>query len=203
MFEKITNADERGQIGIGTLIVFIAMVLVAAVAAGVLINTAGLLQSSASDTSDDAQSQVSNQIDVVSKSGVVNSGVVEEVNLVVKKSPGSETVDLTDTTIEYRSNSTSTTLTHAGTTSATEFSTADVAGTASGEILANTSDRAKITLDITSVEDSSDPAVSFGDGNMLEGERVELRLVDQSGATTVVGLNVPDTLTTSQTSTAL
>ncbi|WP_394345746.1 hypothetical protein [Halorientalis pallida] len=58
--------------GIGTLIVFIAMVLVASIGAGALIETAGLLQSKSQQTGEQAQQGVTNRVQVHSVTGNVS-----------------------------------------------------------------------------------------------------------------------------------
>jgi flagellin FlaB len=113
MFEFINDEDERGQVGIGTLIVFIAMVLVAAIAAGVLINTAGFLQTQAEETGQDSTDQVANNINVIGTVGEVgsydhdNDGGTPDINqvdlirLTVQKSAGSGDIDLGGLSIQY------------------------------------------------------------------------------------------------------
>jgi flagellin-like protein len=183
MFERLTTRD-RGQVGIGTLIIFIALVLVAAVAAGVLVNTAGELQSRASDTGEDAQAQVSNQIDVVSATGEVSGDNVVSVVLVVKKSPGSDPIDLSAATIQYTSASSSATLSEADTASSTEFGVSKV-GSGTETVMDETDERFEITVDTSQIETSG----------LGAGASAELQIVDQSGASTVYGVNVPDVLT--------
>ena len=57
--------NESGSIGIGAMIVFIALILVAAVASTIIIKTAEELQQNAENTSDDTRKQSSGKVSVV------------------------------------------------------------------------------------------------------------------------------------------
>ncbi|WP_254861903.1 archaellin/type IV pilin N-terminal domain-containing protein [Halovivax gelatinilyticus] len=193
MFEKVHSEDERGQVGIGTLIVFIAMVLVAAIAAGVLINTAGSLQSQASDTGTETQQAVANQIEVVHAYGDLNGDDVEQVNLVVKKSAGSDVIDIESMTVQWTSDETSETLELPdgdpdadGVLSSTENGEFGVTGltTDNPTSLVDTSDRVEINLNIDHIPDQE---------NLEGGSSATIELVDQSGAQFSYGVTVPAT----------
>jgi archaeal flagellin N-terminal-like domain len=100
----------RGQVGIGTLIVFIAMVLVAAIAAGVLINTAGLLQAQAQQTGEETTAEVSNviQVDAVIGEDSTGDGAIDVLNLSTRLASGSDPINVSKAsyTIEAGGNAT-------------------------------------------------------------------------------------------------
>src|SRR6056297_187639 len=112
MFDKL-NDDDRGQVGIGTLIVFIAMVLVAAIAAGVLVNTAGFLQATAEDAGQESVNKVTNRVEVLNTHGVVGAEQdIDNITMTIRLAAGSSSVDMNETSIKYLSGGNVTTLTN-------------------------------------------------------------------------------------------
>jgi len=97
--------ENKGSIGIGAMIVFIAMVLVAGIAASVLIQTSTTLESQALATGRETTVEVSTGLSVVGISGANTSGLITDLAIIVRTRAGSEEIDLAQTVIEI-SNST-------------------------------------------------------------------------------------------------
>ncbi|THE62945.1 flagellin [Salinadaptatus halalkaliphilus] len=188
------SEDDRGQVGIGTLIVFIAMVLVAAIAAGVLINTAGMLQTQAEATGEESTQQVSDRLEVVSVSGDVGEdagdNVIDELRFVMAMAPGSDPIDLNQTTAQFIGPQGEETLALDATeTGASEEEFEPIQGVSDAEepVLTDNSDRVEIQFDL----DDGD----VGDWDPLpEGEQVTVVFTTDSGATTQTEIRVPTTI---------
>ena len=89
-------ASKKGAVGIGTLIIFIAMVLVAAIAAAVLINVSGILQQRAMTTGKESIEEVSSNIVVKSIIGNTDAGRTNlmSLNITVSTAAGARRMDL-------------------------------------------------------------------------------------------------------------
>jgi archaeal flagellin FlaB len=132
-------ADQRGQVGIGTMIVFIASVLVAAIAAAVLLDVSGRLQERSSRTGLEATQQVASNLVVksISASREGTEGPMRWLNVTVQLAPGAAQLDLSQLIIELADGTELRTLSYvdgpngAGTFNATAIRDAD--GTFSSE----------------------------------------------------------------------
>lgn len=191
------NDTDRGQVGIGTLIVFIAMVLVAAIAAGVLINTAGLLQSQAEATGEESSEQVTDRVQVVSVIGDTGNGItttstsnskIGELELSVRRSPGSGDIDLTNVVVEVFANGESATLTEGSAAGSGGFDINNI-DTETTDTLSVNSDRAGLQIDL-----ENDVGT-----NLTEGDSVSLTITTAAGGQAFVEKRAPSTLNSAET----
>ena len=105
MQKKNMNEENNdwGSIGIGAMIVFIALILVAAVASAVIIQTGEKLQQNAQQSGSDTQQEISGKISIITvwvgdqaPNGNANQ---EEITMVFELAPGSEPI--ADTAVHW------------------------------------------------------------------------------------------------------
>ena len=96
--EQVRTLREReeGSIGIGAMIVFIALILVAAVASTIIITTAEELQQRAEKTADDTRGEISGKINIVDAFVKTNAAgppeVIASILLIAQLAAGADEV---------------------------------------------------------------------------------------------------------------
>ena len=205
--------DTEGSIGIGAMIVFIALILVAAVASTIIIKTAEELQQNAESTSDDTRKEISGKVNIIQI--IVNGSTNDDLDSMIvtaKIASGSTDVQVRD--IEWAlvcggANGFGLITGNLGTENwyggaldgtnpspnADRLNGADYA--AGDELAAGTTFKFDINVDI----DASDDSVSNND-NTLDageaacnasagvGETLELKMIVDGGGTTISELQI-------------
>lgn len=189
--------EDRAQAGIGTLIILIAALLVAAIAVGVFFETTGFLSGKTTTTSDDVNDQLTGRLDIVAVTGEVHNGTVEVVNITVKPADDGA-VDLRDATIQWVGPSEASTLVWAGRDATRPNFGITMVGGSSQRILNAATDRATITIDpgtavnaTTTIDGQTVDIVEPGPA-LRENDQVALALTTDS--TTRYQIRVADSL---------
>ena len=91
---KNENSDNLAAMGIGAMIVFIALILVAAVASAVIIQTAEKLQQNAQATGEGTKDAMASKVSIIST--LVSNAGGNEVTITFELAPGSDQVDEAD-----------------------------------------------------------------------------------------------------------
>ncbi|MFW5704517.1 MAG: archaellin/type IV pilin N-terminal domain-containing protein [Nanoarchaeota archaeon] len=183
--------NRKGAQGIGTLIIFIAMILVAAVAAGVLIQTASSLQSKSLDVGRQSQEKITTDIEVLqvyaegTNDSTINGaipGPADEVTIVVRLGAGSEPIKLSDLIVKFDTTDGSQTLKNTTTGPSEEFYNVTY-------LIDGTQNKPGYLVSGDMVEFSFNPSYDVG-----EAESATVRLVAKSGAVKPIDITTPSAM---------
>lgn len=183
---------DRAEVGVGTLIIFIAMVLVAAVAASVIIGTSGELQSRAQATGKEATAEVSSNLRVLALYGARNSSSADvyDLKLHAQLAAGAVDLDLTRLIVRYSDGSTAQHYNHSaaalsdGAAPQTWFVATWIRGGTSGIDVMKAGDLVEIHFNLYGL-------------SLDERQTATLQLVPESGAPVALNFRAPNTYATS------
>ena len=181
----------RAEMGVGTLIIFIALLLVAAVAAGVLIQTAGSLQQRALATGTQATGQISTNAQTIEVSAVDGTTTMENFSVIMKLAPGSNPIELGSVIYSLGTSNTTTTYIYNGNESYT-VSAVNQNGTFGITYLqTGTNAQAGVLVrgDVIRLDVRSPRAIG-------SGEDLRLNFIPKTGTSTLTQFTVPDVIST-------
>jgi archaeal flagellin FlaB len=180
------NMKNKGEMGVGTLIIFIAVILVAAVAAAVLISTAGSLQQKSLQTGGQAEQAVSTGAEAVSVMAINGSNHdVEQFEMLLRLQAGSESMNLNNTVVVLDTAYTSQNLDYA-------------ASTGTYTVSQYAAQWVKQGPDYQSGYLSRGDVVKMifnGSSSINENQKVRLKVIPRVGSPTVVDFTTPDVMT--------
>ena len=209
---NITQKKEENDfaaIGIGAMIVFIAMVLVAGIAASVLVATSTTLEMQALRTGQQTTAEVASGIYVEGIEGSNVSGVVTKLAIEIKPRAGSPDIDLSTTVIELSDSNIKYVLEY-------DSGTFTLASNANGSVFQGAfypSSSITSTYGVIVLQDADDscistnPVINFGDhvvltvGNAFSGisPRTDMfgMVISEEGAPGIIGFRTPESYTES------
>ena len=203
-YQRTDRDVEAGSIGIGAMIVFIALILVAAVASTIIIKTAEELQQNAESTSDDTRKEISGKINVLQVMVNGSDGTdIDSLIVTAKVASGSMDVQVQD--IEW-------VITCGGSTyglitgnlGTTDWAGGDIVepesinadyldGTdyaATDELTAGTTFKFDINLDLDDTVTTNAAGAGNCQGSAGVGETLEMKMVVDGGGTTILELQI-------------
>lgn len=194
LYESLKQVKmSRGVSGIGSLIIFIAVILVAAIAAAVFITTGGSLQQKALITSNEAREGVSSGVDVVAVRGT-DAGplgtphLINRLYMMARLSAGSNAVNLNTTVITLDTHFSSQTYTYGGVVSDSAYATGTSdfvinymkEGAYHEDGYINMGDMIKVKINV--------------DGNMTENTKGRITIIPRVGNMNQIEFVTPETM---------
>ncbi len=201
------SSNELASIGIGSLIIFIAMIVTAGVTASVIFQTMDTMQQQALLTSQETIQDISTGLRINHISGYVNNSLITQMVFFVETIAGSDAVDLAETTIQLSDSQTVSILHYDNTTFSSSVPNG-LFGTVNASNLSNIDFSVLVIRDADSSCTESSPIINTNDlvallvnttscfSGIGKSASVSGRIMPERGISGMIGFTTPSSYIT-------